>query len=82
MPEQPTIALREGRAIPQLGFGVFQIAPARIAKNAAVFELGVATSSTRSCAGKTGAAARLEAGDDHELATGGAAVLVPAFRAP
>jgi diketogulonate reductase-like aldo/keto reductase len=25
IPEQPTIALRDGRAIPQLGFGVFQI---------------------------------------------------------
>ena len=25
MPEQPTIALRDGHAIPQLGFGVFQI---------------------------------------------------------
>lgn len=29
MPEQPTIALRDGRAIPQLGFGVFQIPPGR-----------------------------------------------------
>ena len=27
MPEQPTITLRDGRAIPQLGFGVFQIPP-------------------------------------------------------
>jgi 2,5-diketo-D-gluconate reductase A len=27
VPEQPTIALRDGRAIPQLGFGVFQISP-------------------------------------------------------
>jgi diketogulonate reductase-like aldo/keto reductase len=27
--EQPTIALRDGRAIPQLGFGVFQIPPGR-----------------------------------------------------
>ena len=27
MPEQPTIALRDGHAIPQLGFGVFQIPP-------------------------------------------------------
>jgi diketogulonate reductase-like aldo/keto reductase len=27
MPEQPTIALRDGRAIPQLGFGVFRIPP-------------------------------------------------------
>jgi diketogulonate reductase-like aldo/keto reductase len=24
-PEQPTVPLRDGRAIPQLGFGVFQI---------------------------------------------------------
>ena len=29
MPEQPTITLRDGRAIPQLGFGVFQIPPGR-----------------------------------------------------
>jgi diketogulonate reductase-like aldo/keto reductase len=27
MPEQPTVTLRDGRAIPQLGFGVFQIPP-------------------------------------------------------
>jgi diketogulonate reductase-like aldo/keto reductase len=27
MPEQPAITLRDGRAIPQLGFGVFQIPP-------------------------------------------------------
>src|ERR687891_244717 len=27
MAEQPTITLRDGRAIPQLGFGVFQIPP-------------------------------------------------------
>jgi diketogulonate reductase-like aldo/keto reductase len=27
VPEQPTITLRNGRAIPQLGFGVFQIPP-------------------------------------------------------
>ena len=27
MTEQPTIALRDGGAIPQLGFGVFQIPP-------------------------------------------------------
>ncbi len=29
MPEQPTIVLNDGRAIPQLGFGVFQIPPGR-----------------------------------------------------
>jgi diketogulonate reductase-like aldo/keto reductase len=29
MPEQPTVALHNGRAIPQLGFGVFQIPPGR-----------------------------------------------------
>jgi diketogulonate reductase-like aldo/keto reductase len=29
MAEQPTITLREGRAIPQLGFGVFQIPPGK-----------------------------------------------------
>jgi diketogulonate reductase-like aldo/keto reductase len=29
VPEQPTIALNDGRAIPQLGFGVFQIPPGR-----------------------------------------------------
>jgi diketogulonate reductase-like aldo/keto reductase len=29
MLEQPTITLRDGRAIPQLGFGVFQIPPGR-----------------------------------------------------
>lgn len=29
MPEQPTVTLRDGRAIPQLGFGVFQIPPGR-----------------------------------------------------
>jgi diketogulonate reductase-like aldo/keto reductase len=29
VPEQPTITLRDGRAIPQLGFGVFQIPPGR-----------------------------------------------------
>jgi diketogulonate reductase-like aldo/keto reductase len=28
--EQPTIALRDGRAIPQLGFGVFQIPPGEL----------------------------------------------------
>ena len=27
MADQPTITLREGRAIPQLGFGVFRIPP-------------------------------------------------------
>jgi 2,5-diketo-D-gluconate reductase A len=27
MPSLPTISLNDGRAIPQLGFGVFQIAP-------------------------------------------------------
>jgi diketogulonate reductase-like aldo/keto reductase len=27
VPEQPTVPLRDGRAIPQLGFGVFQIPP-------------------------------------------------------
>ena len=29
MPEQPAVTLRDGRAIPQLGFGVFQIPPGR-----------------------------------------------------
>jgi diketogulonate reductase-like aldo/keto reductase len=29
VPEQPAITLRDGRAIPQLGFGVFRIAPGR-----------------------------------------------------
>ena len=29
MPEQPAIVLNDGRAIPQLGFGVFQIPPGR-----------------------------------------------------
>jgi diketogulonate reductase-like aldo/keto reductase len=29
VPEQPTIRLRDGRAIPQLGFGVFRIPPGR-----------------------------------------------------
>jgi diketogulonate reductase-like aldo/keto reductase len=29
MTEQPTIALRDGRSLPQLGFGVFQIPPGR-----------------------------------------------------
>ena len=34
MPEQPTITLRDGRAIPQLGFGVFQIPPGRATQTA------------------------------------------------
>lgn len=34
MPEQPTITLRDGRSIPQLGFGVFQIAPGRATQHA------------------------------------------------
>jgi diketogulonate reductase-like aldo/keto reductase len=48
VPEQPAIALRDGSAIPQLGFGVFQIPPgagtqgaveaALAAENAAVFD--------------------------------------------
>jgi diketogulonate reductase-like aldo/keto reductase len=32
--EQPTIALRDGRAIPQLGFGVYQIPPGRPTRTA------------------------------------------------
>jgi 2,5-diketo-D-gluconate reductase A len=34
MTEQPIIALRDGRAIPQLGFGVFQIRPGRSTRRA------------------------------------------------
>ena len=34
VPEQPTIVLRDGRAIPQLGFGVFQIPPGEATRRA------------------------------------------------
>ena len=34
VPEQPTVALRDGRTIPQLGFGVFQIPPGEGTKRA------------------------------------------------
>ena len=34
MAEHPTIALRDGRAIPQLGFGVFQVAPGEATQSA------------------------------------------------
>jgi 2,5-diketo-D-gluconate reductase A len=34
VPEQPAVLLRDGRAIPQLGFGVFQIPPGRDAQRA------------------------------------------------
>jgi diketogulonate reductase-like aldo/keto reductase len=34
MAEQPKIALRDGRAIPQLGFGVFRIAPGKSTRGA------------------------------------------------
>ena len=34
LPEQPTIALRDGRVIPQLGLGVFQIPPGRATQSA------------------------------------------------
>jgi methylglyoxal/glyoxal reductase len=38
--EQPTIPLRDGRAIPQLGFGVFQIAPGGDTQRAVAAALG------------------------------------------
>ena len=41
MAEQPTIALRDGRAIPQLGFGVFQIPPGRDTQRAVEAALAV-----------------------------------------
>ena len=34
MGEQPTVTLRDGRAIPQLGFGVFQVPPGEQTKRA------------------------------------------------
>lgn len=34
MPEQPTVTLRDGRAIPQLGLGVYQLAPGRVTQEA------------------------------------------------
>ena len=39
MAEQPTITLRDGRAIPQLGFGVFQIPPGEGTQGAVVAAL-------------------------------------------
>jgi diketogulonate reductase-like aldo/keto reductase len=41
VPEQPTIVLRDGRAIPQLGFGVFQIPPGEATRRA--FEAALAS---------------------------------------
>lgn len=41
MAEQPTIALRDGRAIPQLGFGVFQIPSGRETQRAVEAALAV-----------------------------------------
>src|SRR5262249_23022197 len=40
MAEQPTIALNDGRAIPQLGFGVYQIPPGRATQSAVEAALG------------------------------------------
>ena len=40
MAEQPTIPLRDGREIPQLGFGVFQIAPGGDTQRAGAAALG------------------------------------------
>jgi 2,5-diketo-D-gluconate reductase A len=39
--EQPTLGLHDGRAIPQLGFGVFQIPPARDTQRAVEAALAV-----------------------------------------
>jgi diketogulonate reductase-like aldo/keto reductase len=39
--EQPTIELNDGRAIPQLGFGVYQIPPGRATQSAVEAALGV-----------------------------------------
>jgi methylglyoxal/glyoxal reductase len=41
MPDQPTITLRDGRAIPQLGFGVFRIAPGDETREAVTAALAV-----------------------------------------
>ena len=41
MAEQPTVALHDGRAIPQLGFGVFQIPPGRDTQRAVEAALAI-----------------------------------------
>ena len=41
MPEQPAITLLDGRALPQLGFGVFQIPPGRDTQSAVAAALQV-----------------------------------------
>ena len=41
MAEQPTVALHDGHAIPQLGFGVFQIPPGRDTQRAVEAALAV-----------------------------------------